>query len=69
MRIGQVEQLRRRRVVGRAERVHAHALEQLQALLDGAMIHGRAQGAEVVVVTGAVELHGGAVQREAAASR
>ena len=36
--IGDVEQLRRGRVVGRAERVDPHVLEHLEALLDGPVL-------------------------------
>ena len=41
--IGHVQQLRRGRVVGRAKRVDAHALEHLQVLLDRAVVDGGAR--------------------------
>jgi hypothetical protein len=63
--IGEVQELRRRRIVRRAQGVHAHGLELLHALLDGAGVDGRPQRAEIVVIARAIELHRGPVQGEA----
>ena len=63
--VGDIEKLGRGRVVRRAERVHAHVLEHLEPLLDGAVVHRGAQCARGRLVAGAVQLHALTVQREA----
>ena len=62
--VGQVEQLGRRRVVRRAYRVDAHRPHDLELPFDRAGVHGRAQGAQVVMQAHAANLHGSPVQEE-----
>jgi hypothetical protein len=54
--VGELEQLRRGRVVARADRVRAHALQDLELALERAAVDGRAERAEVVVVADALQL-------------
>ena len=65
--IGQAHQLRGRHVVGGAHGVGAHLLQQRQLAAQGRRVHGRTQGAQIVVVAHALELARLPVQHKALA--
>ena len=65
--VGGVQQLGCGRIVAGADRVRAHPLQDLELALDRASVHGRAEGAEVVVVADALQGNAAAVQQEAPA--
>ena len=62
--VGHREELGRRRVVRRPERVDAHRLEHLESLLQSAGVHRASEGSQVVVIARAVELEALPVERE-----
>ena len=53
--VGELQQLRRRRVVAHAHRVRAHVAQDFQLALRRAHVEGRAQRTEVVMVVDAVD--------------
>ena len=63
--VGQLEQLRRGRIVARADGVAAHLPQHLQLALGRARVERRAERAEVVVVVDALELDALAVDEDA----
>ncbi len=62
--VGQVEQLGRRWVVRRAYRVDAHRPHDLELPFDRTRVHGRTQGAQIVMQADAADLHVTPVQEE-----
>ena len=63
--VGQLEQLRRGRIVAHADRVAAHLAQDLELSLGGAAIERRAERAEVVVFVHALEVDALAVDEHA----
>ena len=64
--VGQVEQLRRRRIVGHADRVGAHLDEHLELPFGGAQVERRPERAEIVMLVGALDDDALAVDEDAA---
>ena len=64
-RVAHVQQLRGRRIVRRADRVHTHRLEFRELTMQGILIEGSAQAAEVVMLADAVQLEVLAIEPEA----
>ena len=62
--IAEIEQLRRGRVVGGADGVAAHRLEDFQLALSGPLVECRSERAEVVMIAYALDFHHAVVEQK-----